>query len=116
MTDSEAERFLEILAKDRPRLIKILIEHQSLKRHLCERTLLVATGAEDWVKRAIRRAENLHESERALRKFIPSITAQIEEAKRQTNYRECGNCAGTGLVGSDESCPCCGGTGVRYLS
>lgn len=116
MTQEEAKRWLDnVLSKNEARLIEILMEYDTLRSALCERTLLVATGADDWVSRSIRRAEVLSYAERALRKLINLGSVAIEDAKRDSYYRECGNCAGRKLV-NGESCVCCHGTGVRRLT
>ncbi len=112
MTKEEAKHWFDGLTEEK--IINLLIEHNDLKQALCARTLLIPTGADNWISRAIRRAEHLTECERQIRKVIFRGSELIEELKDKSSFRDCWNCFGT-KVTREGSCVICQGTGLNKL-
>ena len=112
MTKDEATEWWGRMTPDQQ--VEILREHYRLRQELCANILLVATGADDWVDRAIKAGARLREHKVQLRKIIHEGTSLLEDAAHRVALaeRECNNCQGTGIV-SGRSCVCCGGTGTR---
>ena len=94
---------------------KLFLEWRQMKQGLCAQTLCVPTGTEDFIARAIRRAEHLSRCEGQLQKQIASLKAMIIDTHQHTHMRECWNCMGRKRTTDDNSCCICGGTGVRPL-
>lgn len=113
MTTAEAKTWMERMTTEE--IAKLLCEHQSLKQALCAQTLLVPTGTEDWIQRALFSAERLRETERQFRKLVHGATELLEEAVWRSNFRTCPNCMGRKLTSNNESCCICKGTGVRAI-
>lgn len=97
--------------------VKKLHEWWQLKQILCAQTLLIPTGTDNWIDRAIRRADHLTECRSHLRKVLRGMTDLVEETtiREFRDFPECTNCTGTGVVHGD-SCLCCRGSGKRMLS
>jgi hypothetical protein len=115
MTKEEAKEWYDRLPEEER--IQILMEHTQLKQHLCAQTLLIPTGTKNWVFRAIRKAEHLHECERQLRRIVNQGGEMIEEVRERAFRRQCSNCMGKGVTESHnsdpaQSCVICHGTGV----
>jgi hypothetical protein len=116
MTEKEAEKYYEEMptAKQRKMAIKLMVENHQLKQALCAQTLGIPTGADDWIMRSVRKAEQLRECEHQLRKIIYEESELLEEVKWRTQFRECSNCMGQKTIGG-ESCVICGGTGLYKI-
>lgn len=105
----EAEKVLDSMKRED--LIQLVRDHYKLKQHLCAQTLVVPTGCDDWMDRAIERAAHLRECEIQLRKVIDGCGLILSDAKWATKKTVCTNCRGTGIVQGD-SCCICRGTGA----
>lgn len=113
ITDAEADKYI---AEMKPETIrKIVQEWHTLKQGLCWQTLLVPTGADDWVQRSIATARRLKRAEGAVRKLIYGVENLCAEARNDVRETTCGNCTGSGEVG-ENSCCICRGTGLRLLN
>jgi hypothetical protein len=115
MTTEEAKDWYgRMTEEDR---IKHLHEWWQLKQILCAQTLLVPTGAVNWIARAIARAEHLSACRSDLKKVLRELTGIVEETtpKEFRDFPECTNCTGKGTVG-DDTCVCCRGSGKRVIS
>jgi hypothetical protein len=116
MTEKEAKGWLDHM--DEPKLIKMIMEYDTMKQALCARTLSIPTGTDDWLERSILRAQQLRECEIQLRVLINTTSAALEQASWMSLIRTCTNCMGRKTTGKgDEECSCaiCGGTGLRRL-
>ena len=112
MNLQEAKKWLEQMGPEKAAVI--VHEHYHLRQHLCSQVLQVPTGAADWVKRSIKRAEHLKEHEIQLRILLDKAQAAITETKWRIRDGECSNCQGTGRV-DDQQCCICRGTGARGI-
>jgi hypothetical protein len=113
ITDEEADQWV---AQQTPEgLRKVFQEYHALRQGLCYQVLLVATGADDWVDRAIAAAYRIKKSEGALRRLVYEVENASAKARNDVQETTCTNCMGRGQVG-DDSCCICRGTGLRQLS
>jgi hypothetical protein len=110
MTPEEIEQWLDNTSREQ--LLKILSEYRTLKQHLCSQVLLIPTGAEDWIDRAIRRATTLRNCENQLTKVIHRGEELLAEARWEIRETVCTNCMGSGVI-QGNSCVICRGTGAR---
>lgn len=113
ITDREADEWIANMTPEQIR--DYLKEHHALKQALCYQTLHVATGADDWIDRAIASARRAKRAEQVLRGLIQKVEAECAEARHEAGDSTCSNCMGTGEVG-DGSCCICRGTGLRRLA
>lgn len=110
MTKEEIEQYLD--GMDREKLLNMVSEHNILKQHLCAQILLIPTGADDWVDRALHKARTLRVCERQFLKVVAEGEELLASAKWEVRETTCTNCMGSGVVRSD-SCVICRGTGAR---
>lgn len=98
--------------------VQKLHEWYQLKQHLCAQTLLVPTGTDNWIQRALRRAEHLSECRVLLRKVLRGMADIVEDTtlREFRDFPECSNCTGTGMGSDKNACVCCRGTGKRVLN
>ena len=113
ITDKEADQWIAGMKPEAIR--KIVQEYHALKQGLCDRVLLVPTGADDWVDRAIAAGGRIKECELQLRKFVNTVETACIDARFGVQGTTCTSCMGSGVV-SDNSCCSCAGTGIRRLS
>lgn len=111
----EAEKWLDCISKDD--LLQILREYRVLRNGICERTLGVATGAENWLSRAIARSYYLRQVETVLRRMTAQLESEVISSKLALQNMDCSNCSGLGCTGMPEhhsTCSICKGTGRRF--
>lgn len=113
ITDKEADEWISRIGPDGVR--KVVKEYHSLRQGLCGQVLLVPTGSDDWVLRAIATGMRLQNAENALRKVIYGVENLCAEARNEVRETTCRNCTGGGRVG-EHSCCICKGTGLRQLN
>lgn len=110
--------------------VQALIDRETLRQEVCARGLVVPTGAEDWVARAVRAAnisknymrqgQNLRDvlaKHSAVLDLIPEIKDALERFDRGTLYVECQNCMGRkGFTDANgtQQCFVCLGTGRSH--
>lgn len=113
ISDREAD---EWIARMKPEQIREIVqEYHALRQGLCYQILLVATGADDWVDRAIHAARRAKSAEGAIRRLIYDVENAASKARDDVRETTCTNCMGGGRVG-DHACCVCRGTGLRQLS
>lgn len=116
MTLDEAKEYAATLPPEE--IVQIVHEHYQLRQHLCAQTLLVPTGTDNWIVRAIRRAQHLTTCRSLLRKNLHTLAMLVEETTIEEFHAapECSNCTGTGKGSDNNSCVICRGSGRRVLS
>jgi len=114
ITNHEAD---EWIARMTPEQIRQMIqEHHTLKQGLCYQVLLVATGEDDWVDRAIAAGRRVKKCETELRVLLNTVENACVEARDRARETTCTNCMGKGVLGKDRgTCCVCHGTGARAL-
>lgn len=116
MTIEQTKKWYDGLSEEER--VKKLHEWWQLKQILCAQTLLVPTGTDNWIARAIRRAEHLTACRGHLRSVLRTLAGVVEETTQKDfrEFPECHNCCGTGTTSDRNTCVCCHGSGKRVLS
>ncbi len=112
ISDREADEWIAGMKPDGIR--KIVQEYHALRQALCAHVLLVPTGSDDWIDRAIKTAQRLKTGENAMRRLVYGVENLCAQARNDVRETACQNCMGRGNVG-DDSCCICRGTGLRQL-
>lgn len=110
VTDKEADEWIGNMKPEQIR--KIVQEWHALKQGLCAQILLIPTGCDDWVSRAIAAGNRLRRAENALRKLVGEIESSCIGARNEVRNTTCTNCMGSGETGG-HSCCVCHGTSLR---